>query len=317
MSLKKKLIFLSVIFVLIISIGCYKYYKIQLNSLQKLGYTQEQSKYMITPLSIYHIVSNNKEELETNIKTIENKLDDLGVKQVDANYDNLVSKYNHLANIKDQKNEFMKKEVDKYLELAKTLKIKYDVQNKPIAVQYKELHNLLTDKVKKINDKNIKFLKANGYSKKEIAKLNGKDIFTTYNNILKARSKVEKEIKQNQGFASKNIKDAAMRMFNQTNQYRQSLGLKPYKYNYAMQACVFKEAKAYATNKNPHNWLCKAAANENAGLASSRSDYVGAAMTFFKNDPPHEAVLSGNYNSVAIAIVEKNGMMYMIMDVFH
>lgn len=104
-------------------------------------------------------------------------------------------------------------------------------------------------------------------------------------------------------------------LFNSVNAYRSSIGLPPYAYNSSMQACVDSESQAYAVTQNPHNWLCSVS-NENASLAPIGSDAVKISMDFFTTDPPHEAVLSGNYTSATTSIYESNGMYYMILCVF-
>lgn len=317
-KISKRTIILVVVLIALVSFGFVRYYQIQVHSLQSLGYTQEESKKMVNPLSIYHIVTNTKDDLLVQLDDVKKELNELGINE-DAEKGEmpLVGQVKELKSLRDEKIKFLKNEISTLEKEAKILNISYEKEGKSLYNQYSQLTLEVNKKIKKENKKNITFLEENGYSKNEINKLKTKDNFKTYENILKAVNKEKKIKKENNGFASAAIKNEAMRMFKETNQYRKSKGLAPYKYNYNQQACVFLEANGYANNGNPHNWLCKAAANENAGLANVNSDYVGSAMTFFKNDPPHEAVLSGNYRSVAIAFVERNGMMYMIMDVFN
>lgn len=314
----KKTIILAFVLLFLVSFGALKYYQIQVHSLQRLGYTQDEAKDMVNPLSIYHIVTNNKNNLLQKEDDVKKELKDLGVNEFDElEKTHLVGRVSNLNNLKDEKIKFLNNEVNRLEKIAIQMNIKYEKSNKSLYNQYSTLTTLVNKKIKIENKKYISFLEDNGYSKSEINKLKNKDNYKMYENLLKAVNKEKKIKKENNGFANASIKNAAMRMFNETNQYRKSKGLTPYKYNYAQQSCAFIEANAFAKNGNPHNWLCKAAVTENAALASVNSDYVGAAMSFFKNDPPHEAVLSGNYRSVAIAIVERNGMMYMIMDVFN
>lgn len=101
------------------------------------------------------------------------------------------------------------------------------------------------------------------------------------------------------------------------NNYRQSLGLSPYAINASQQSCTDREAKAYADTQNPHNWVCKAANNENASYTGIGTDMVGVTMNFFVNDPPHEAPMSGNYSSIAVSVYQSNGMNYTIVDFFN
>lgn len=317
-KISKRTIILVVVLIALVSFGFVRYYQIQVHSLQSLGYTKEESKKMVNPLSIYHIVTNTKDDLLVQLDDVKKELNELGINE-DAEKGEmpLVGQVKELKSLRDEKIKFLNNEISTLEKEAKILNISYEKEGKSLYNQYSQLTLEVNKKIKKENKKNITFLEENGYSKNEINKLKTKDNFKTYENILKAVNKEKKIKKENNGFASAAIKNEAMRMFKETNQYRKSKGLAPYKYNYNQQACVFLEANGYANNGNPHNWLCKAAANENAGLANVNSDYVGSAMTFFKNDPPHEAVLSGNYRSVAIAFVERNGMMYMIMDVFN
>lgn len=154
----------------------------------------------------------------------------------------------------------------------------------------------------------------NGYSQEAINNFIVDDSYQTITNLRNETASIDEKIAM---FGSIQAYNSVMRMFNETNAYRISLGLTPYTYNYEQQACVTAEAAAYAANKNPHNWVCSAAANENASLGGVNSDYVAVSMNFFKTDPPHEAVLSGQYRSVAIAMVLSNGTYYIIMDVFN
>lgn len=108
----------------------------------------------------------------------------------------------------------------------------------------------------------------------------------------------------------------ASRLAAAINSYRTGLGLKAYTYNSGLQSCVDSEAKAYAETQNPHNWVCTSAANENASLAPVGSDLIALSMNFFKNDPPHEEPMSGNYSSFAVSVYAKGGMNYAIVDVF-
>lgn len=309
--------------ILVAGIASTAYYTVQVNSLTKLGYTKEEAKAMTNLSSIYNIVTRNKDDLKGSISEHKDDLMSLGydaedVTKIEQTCDNLVDKEQTFGQTKNTREKTLTTNVTNLESKASNYKIKYDYKNETnVYKKYVYLTNLLESNYSKLIKQYRSYLLNNGYTKAEVNKLKGKTDETTLNNLKKATEKNKKDQKANSGFASKSIKDQAMRMYRLTNEYRKSKGLKPYKYNYSMQSCVFKEAKAYSINKKPHNWLCEAAANENAGLSSSSSDYVKIAMDFFISDPPHEAVLSGNYNSVAIAIVEKDGMMYMIMDVFH
>lgn len=314
---KKLLICLIVVLSLL---GYFLYHSIQVKSLTKLGYSDQDASGMVKVTTIYNIVSDHRDMLHDNIDNHSNELDKLGVPKtkVDSILDQetkLVSKEKALSEFMTSQKTSLETKLTTLKKQADALKIDYSLKDKKINEQVDYLDKLVTTKVNKDTKKYETFLLDNGYTSSQIDKLTNK---SNYQNMLNLKKSYRSELKKqeaNQGFQTQELKNEAMRMFRLTNEYRRSLGLKPYEYNYAKQSCVFKEAKAYANNKNPHNWLCPCA-NENASLANINSDYVGIAMHFFKNDPPHEAVLSGNYNSVAIAFVEKDGMVYMIMDVF-
>lgn len=107
----------------------------------------------------------------------------------------------------------------------------------------------------------------------------------------------------------------AMGIFNATNDYRSSLGLNPYIYSGEKQTCVDAEASAYASNKNPHNWVCDVS-NENASYVGVNQNVVKISMDFFISDPPHEAVLSGDYDSAAVSCAVSGGYYHCILGVF-
>lgn len=312
----KRKILISLI-VIIGLLGYFLYYSIQVNSLTKLGYTKQQAHEMVKLTTIYNIVTNSKEELSHDINQHIKTLDNLGVTEVKVNNliseaDKLVEKENVLDEYASEHKEKMDKDFSVLKKQADIFNIKYDLKNKTLYQQVTYLDKLVSKKI----DGFIEFLMVNGFSTKEIKALTNESEVENATKLQKVVTAQKKELEKNLGFQSDELKNQAMRMFKLTNDYRKSLGLKPYVYNYQKQSCVFKEARAYAGNNNPHNWVCPTA-NENASIASIKSDYVAIAMRFFKTDPPHEAVLSGNYKSVAIAFVEKNGIVYMIMDVFN
>ncbi len=306
--------------IIIAVFGYFLYYSIQVKSLTKLGYSDTEAKDKVKVTTIYNIVSNHKSMLKDSINKHTSILDELGVSQqkIDSLTENetkLLAKETALKEYATTRKNDLESKLTTLEKQAKALNIKFDIKGKKVNEQVEYLDKLVSKKVNKLLSNYKNFLLDNGYTKDEIKKLTSK---SNYQNMITLENKVSDEKKkqeQNLGFQNKNLREQAMRMFRLTNEYRRSLGLKPYIYNYDKQSCVFKEAKAYARNKNPHNWACPCA-NENASLANVNIDYVAIAMKFFKNDPPHEAVLSGNYSSVAIAFVEKDGMVYMIMDVF-
>lgn len=322
-STKKKAVLVITLAVVLIGIATTTYYTVQINSLTKLGYTKKEAKSMTSVFSIFNIVTRHKEDLTGSISKHKDALASLGLTSTDVNKlsdncSNLVEREKKFSETKQLRVTNLSNQIKTLETQATANKIKYDYRNETnLYKKYVYISGLLDSKYDKLIKLNAKYLLNLGYSKAEIKRLIVKDDAKTLANLKKTLARERKKLKENNGFASKSIKAQAMRMFKMTNDYRRSKGLKPFKYNYSMQSCVFKEAKAYASNKKPHNWLCTAAANENAGLSSKNSDYVKIAMDFFKSDPPHEAVLSGPYSSVAIAIVEKDGMMYMIMDVFN
>jgi uncharacterized protein YkwD len=317
---RRTLIFLSIICLIIT--GYFTYYTVQVNSLVKVGYTKDQAKQMVNPFSIYNIVSREIDKLKNEINQVKTNLKELGISNDDI--DNVSEKKNKLLDKKEslkqieaERSQLLDKLIKDYEQQAKKFKVTIKYTSNDQYNKYLYIKKLMNDKYNSLIKDYEKYLKTIGYTNSEIN--NFKDKKNIVNSVIKLEkvyNQEKKNEKENNGFQTTQLKNQAMRMFRETNAYRASKGLAPYKYNYAKQNCVFVEAKAYARNKNPHNWLCPCA-NENASLASINSDYVSIAMTFFKNDPPHERVLSGNYSSVAIAFVEQNGMVYMIMDVFN
>lgn len=188
-------------------------------------------------------------------------------------------------------------------------KIKYSINSKDTLVkQYQSLDKVIKKRLRLLENQAFDL----GITTTELKKMN-KDKIKRLNQLNKAIKKIKKENSANGGQYDR---AGALRMFAQINTHRRANGLLPYRYAEGRQSCVDTEARAYANTRKPHNWLCKAAANENAGLASINSNYVKVAMDFFINDPPHHRVLIGNYTSAAVSIVFKGGMAYMIVDVF-
>ncbi|MEG0283814.1 MAG: hypothetical protein RR543_02280 [Erysipelotrichales bacterium] len=325
MSKKRKIISSSIIAIFIVLlIAVFTLYSKQVQGLEDLGYSKDVAKEKVNYSNFYNVSDTTKDELETQIDNKKDSLNSLGVndkeiQKLPLSNEKLVNDLSLLNKQEDNREQYLNKEVTKLEKKAKHYKIKLAYPDDNIYQKYIYLNDALGNNYQKLVKHYYNALLKEGYSKKELLKMyDKKNLVKTldqYENLYKKESAKKK--KQASYFQTKELQAQAMRMFKETNEYRKSKGLKPYTYNYQMQSCVLREAKAYASNKNPHNWLCKAAANENAGVASINSDYVKLAMDFFKSDPPHEAVLSGNYNSVAISFVERNGTVYMIMDVFH
>ncbi|MDR1781455.1 MAG: hypothetical protein LBR40_00415 [Bacilli bacterium] len=312
---------LLVIIALLIPTCYFLYANVQINSLTKLGYTYQEAKEMVNPFSIYNIVTREINNLEDNINTNENKLKELGlsdeqIKVLVENNKTKVSKATTLKEKKEEREKLITSLIKDYEEQAKTYKISYKyASNATIYQKYQYIKKVISTKLKDIVKDYQSYLLSIGYSQSEINKYKSKDLDGTVKKLKVVYDKEKKNEKLFSGFSNAKLKQQAMVMFRKINEYRASKGLKAYTYASAKQNCAFIEARAYARNKTPHNWLCDCA-NENASLASVNSDYVSIAMNFFKNDPPHERVIGGSYSSVAIAFVQSNGMVYMIVDVW-
>ncbi|MDR3215629.1 MAG: hypothetical protein LBT75_05110 [Bacilli bacterium] len=320
--LSKKTIRILLVIILLIPIGYFSYASIQIRSLEKLGYTNQQAKDMVNPFSIYNIVSREIDNIEKDIINNKTKLKELGLSEQE------ITLFIKDKNLRLKKKITLQEKTQERLKLINTLILNYEKQAKEYNIKYSYqkdanvyqkylyIKKLITNKYKELTTKYQNYLLSIGYSQSEINKYKSKDSSKTIKALNELYLLEKENEKKFQGFSNNLLKEQAMKMYHQINVYRQAKGLKPYTYNNQKQTCVFKEARAYARNKNPHNWACPCA-NENASLASVNSNYVNIAMNFFKNDPPHERVISGNYKSTAIAFVETNGMVYMIVDVFY
>ena len=290
--------------------------------LESFGYSKEQAKQLVTITNCLDIVIQEESKLQDALyKKVEVAsrlgITDDQINELNLNEETLYTNTVILQDLITHQIDDLVVKINDLEKVAKSEKIKYSYDSSNIYDRYTYLNKVISKKQDSIIKEYQSKLTELGYSKDQLKALNQSDKNQTIESLKDTYNKEVKKLEELGGFQSQNLQDQAMRMFREVNEYRASLGLKPYTYNSGMQSCVFKEARAYANNKNPHNWLCGPAANENAGLAGINSDYVKAAMDFFKSDPPHEAVLSGNYKSVAIAFVEKDGMVYMILDVFH
>ena len=320
---KHKRKILAAFLVLLFLCSSVLFYSKQVNGLTNLGYTRVEAKNMVNLTNFISVVEDERKELDNLISEYREELIEIGytneaIDDLISEKDNLLSQKNTLLEEIDLKEKEIGLLLEKLEKQADELNIKYQFPESATSNFKKHLYlkEHLDKEYARLIAEYEKYLRDNGYTAAEIKHLKKGSNHTVVQNMRKEANATKKLIGENGGFQNQTLQAQAMRMFRETNKYRASLGLKPYKYNNAKQDCVFKEARAYARNKNPHNWLCDVA-NENASLASVNSDYVAIAMHFFKNDPPHEAVLSGNYNSVAIAFVESNGMVYMIMGVFY
>lgn len=315
--------FIKVLFIIIILVPLtYTLYAtVQTNSLTKLGYTKQEAKAMVNPFSIYNIVSREMDNLEKDIAANSSQLEELGLseEQVDKIIkDNKTSVKidKTLSQKKEEREKLIKALIKDYETQAQTYNIKYKYNEKDtIYQQYLYLKKTVTAQLGKIIKDYEKYLYNIGYSEQEIKKYKSNDLDATYKKLKVVYDQEKKNEALFSGFQNAQLKQQALVMFHEINEYRASKGLKPYAYASGKQSCAFKEARAYASNKNPHNWLCSCA-NENASLASVNADYVSIALHFFKTDPPHERVIGGNYTSVAIAFVQKGDMVYMIVDVW-
>jgi len=286
-----------------------------------LGYNKEQSNELVSYSNMYGIVQSKTNELQSLIYDDVNKAANLGlsdkaINEIEINQTQLYTSHTSLQTLISDRETFLNDELVRLEGIASEHKIKYDYKENDLYQKYLYLDKTVNKKIDGIiSDYHDKLIDL-GLSEASIKKLEVKDKEESLTKLEDAYQKQLKKLEELDGFQSEALRDQAMRMFNQVNEYRASKGLKPYKYNTDKQACIFAEAKSYANNKNPHNWACQPIANENASLASINSDYVKIAMNFFISDPPHEAVLSGNYTSTAMAFVQRNGMVYMIMGVW-
>lgn len=249
-----------------------------------------------------------KSDLESNIK----KLSD--------DYNNIINKD---INYSDEENSQLKTLNDKYKELIKEKK------SLNLEDMYNKYNNIYNNnmKIKQLQSKANKRIKAEKakleqlakeqlaeeQKQKEEQKENAKSSNDDSNSSANSDSNNSSDSSSSDGPYNRAL---AMSLFNAINAYRTSLGLPKYSYS-SRQSCVDREAKAYADTNNPHNWVCTSAANENASYTAIGSDMVGITMDFFKNDPPHEAPMSGNYSSMAVSVYQKNNMNYTIVDFFN
>lgn len=283
--------------------------------LVELGYTQEDAQELVKYTNL-HIVAKEKELhlqeektkymtlLETEIGTTYEGVDNVETLT-------MVEQVSHLADYVDNKRTSYTSSIDQAIALLAQFEVNLELDESLNLVQKQAL---LTESVATIVEE-LKY-QANklGATESDISELITDDPLQTAimldNEIASLNEK-----RATQGYYFDRV--AAMEMFNQVNAYRASQGLALYTYNHAQQSCVDLEAVAYSSNNNPHNWACTTVANENAGISSVNSDYVKIAMNFFISDPPHHAVLVGNHQSAAVSIVIKNGVAYMILDVFN
>lgn len=256
-----------------------------------------------------------KEELLKSDKKEEEKLDeakqiylaDLIVKNT-----SLKEKIAELIKTKVDYNSSEKKIVnsvnEEYNQVAQDTELKIALDNYERLVSFKKIlnNNIQTAKDRIKKEKEAKEKKAKEKEEKE---------------KKEAEEKAEEEAKSNNSSSSNSNSSSASgnfdrsyatSIYNAINSYRSSLGLAPYSYNSGKQSCVDTEAKAYASNKNPHNYLCQPIAAENAAYTydnySSPSDIVNA----WKQDEPHHRPLkSTSYTSVAISAYRSGSYIYI------
>lgn len=306
----------KIIAIIVISLGLlfagYKSLEAQaVSKLEDLGYTTNEARIKVNPFNVFTVV--NDEEVK--LKTIYNLRVDyakqaLGINDLTGlNTNDLIGSLTEVENITTEKKDFYVKRIAEYKAYLTKHKIKYSISSKDTLLkQYQSLDKVVQKRVRLLENQAFDL----GITTSELKKMS-KDKIKRIEQLNKAIAKIKK---QNSATGGKYDRAGALRMFAQINAHRRSRGLKPYRYAEGRQSCVDNEATAYANTRKPHNWVCKAAANENAGLASINSNYVKIAMDFFITDPPHHRVLIGGYTSAAVSIVFKGNMAYMIVDVF-
>lgn len=279
--------------------------------LEDLGYTTNEAKIKVNPLNVFTVVNDETVKLKTiyNLR-VDYAKQALGINDLSGlNTNDLIGSLADVENATTEKKDFYVREIATYKNYLAKHKIKYSISSKDTLMQqYQSLDNVINKRIKLLENQAFDL----GVPSSDLKKMS--------DNKIKRLDQLNKSItiikKQNSTTGVRYDRAGALRMFEQINAHRRASGLKPYRYAEGRQSCVDTEARAYANTRKPHNWLCKAAANENAGLSSTSSNYVKIAMDFFITDPPHHRVLIGGYSSAAVSIVFKGGMAYMIVDVF-
>ncbi|MGL4383555.1 MAG: hypothetical protein ACRCTA_07555 [Bacilli bacterium] len=289
-------------------------------ALQKLGYDEKETQEIVTADNLFVVVSKEEEALNKKIDGLYDDLALLGVTKdsITLKEGPLLAKYEQLNVLKIERNKYLDNQIDVLVNKLQSYQIAYENTTKTKVEKIAYLETLLNNHYQNTINNYVAILNGLGYGEQALLLLNNFQGESALSELqsLHEQALLQEEALLNVFGGNQELKDQIMRMFNETNAYRQSLGLKPYVYNYDKQECTYNEALAYSNNNNPHNWVCPNA-NENAAISSYNSDYVTIAMNFFKSDPPHEAVLSGNYNSVSISFVLRNNTVYMIMSVFY
>lgn len=312
---KMKYIKRIVVIVLVLSVAfgsvMYYYRSQAVSELVELGYDKTKASQMVKFSNMFEIDENKKNELETKKEELKTSLiQEIGADPTTAPITEdmvLVEQVQVLDTFYQQLKTEHQTRLDDLLTYVSQQPVTIIEEGTLIQryqANYDQTKNYLVEAV----------IKAGGIQSKAYEIINDEDPIGTIASLQTMKEEIEYNRDVN-GFYYE--REAAMVMFDKVNAYRASQGLSPYTYADSQQECVDIEATAYSSNKNPHNWLCKAAANENAGISSIRSDYVQIAMDFFITDPPHHVVLVGNYRSAAVSIVVLNGVAYMILDVFN
>lgn len=286
-----------------------------LDHLQALGYSQQEAFQLVTFSNMYRIGREQEslliQELEFEKSVLEQEIGLPFNESLDVEDLNALEKINFTRQFNEQNAQYYQTLINDANVILERYGIFFDLEEDMTLVQKSELLNNQVQTI--INDLRDTALSL-GALPSQVENMITHSNYDTVEALETAINQMKEEQK-NQGYQFD--RNGAMAMFNQVNEYRARQGLPLYAYNYDQQSCVDAEAVAYANTNIPHNWVCKTVANENAGIASVNSDYVKIAMNFFIADPPHHAVLVGNYRSAAVSIVIKEGRAYMILDVFN
>ncbi len=319
----KKILIILLIIIIIIAASFYGFTKYNENKLLALGYTKDEIDQLVDEHG-YNLVETVENNLETEIKDKELVVTtEIGMPlEFLEGYDTLSRvKYNVALD------SYIEEHTVKYNEYIEEINEELlALQIEEDAVEDLSLHDTLLAKDailrKHIENYNNELqnkqdtLLNMGVSLEEVSSYLTGDILVDINK-LNERVEYYTNFSQLVGSYGNTFASGGMDLFNILNNHRVASGFSPWTYNHDQQSCVDIEANSYATNKNPHNWLCKTLTSEGASLANINSDYVGIAGHFLTTDPSHEAdVINPNYTSAACSIVTNGNMNYMICGYF-
>ncbi len=314
--MKKILIFIITLFIITVCV-IYSYNSYIVSGLKKLGYDEEEislikKKNKIISINGYEITL--QEKIENTIDEIKNEI---GL-EAEFNSDaKLVLIEKELTQkLKELHKEFDAKiaKIDEEFELYNFETIPYDEtisKNSHIEILEKQLSEnkqALESKVAALEKELLNI----GAREEVLDDIRSDNLITHIENLEK------KIVYYDNYFGSiptkkMNFASGREKMLAGLNDYRKSLGLPLLSYNYDKQSCIDKEALAYANNRNPHNWVCDVD-NEGSSLAPITSDYVQIALNFYTTHGSHrETVITPSYRSIAVSLVEYNGMVYMVV----